>query len=602
MHGGRSPPRPPPHGPNIKKHNMEQEKQREAATANLSQLPHLPNELLNRIFKLAADDPKTAHALAYVSRAACALSAPERWRVVTLTSIEQYLCFCRALAIAQGDPAVIIHTECTVEAVRVLAPIFRQHSQTTAVGPCPSSAEPWHTVNRIIRETVSRHATTKPLSLPSSTPGQLTRHFYFDADADAAARYGEGAHRFSIALYKVAHAVARTAHALLPDKYPHIIGDSFDAEMSPGICPPTPDWTQFSQVQHLSLGLSPQEPLSFAFRPLRLLNFFAPRELTTGCHDSQGPPGVSLLPKIDRLRKVHFFGVDPLHPVSGLEVPVQLIHQLRAGSVSEDSFLGQFALQDRERHGADRGHRPTSTGVTHVRYDTRAFALRPANITAGRLAPLLREVCVARDERASIWSPIAPAPPIWSDYCEEAQLLRSWGIGSFERLHLAWALPPEQKRHPHRRDELLAGGWPREAHDVWTDSSQRPYASDDVVHDSFASELQDAIWSVFGWQGPLGNKTQVRDDLHYDLLTVDPDDSRSRSLHRVINGDPLQIDRMNDLRAAVRGRFPESRASLQYGVRAPSTLIKLGGTTGAFTRAQRLELFWDRAMGGRGAW
>lgn len=199
----------------------------------------------------------------------------------------------------------------------------------------------------------------------------------------------------------------------------------------------------------------------------------------------------------------------------------------------------------------------------------------------------------------------------------------------------------------------MAGGWPRETRDVWTERSDRELIS------TFEGELAEAFWISFGWKPPASalasafpstsqsqsqSQSQSRSTTQYRLcahgqgelgekipagLTADDRAALARLAHALSARSGSHIvsaaaaaadaDANNNAETGAHDVSTEEgeeegsggssknstrrggRRTLSYGVRAPSTLFKLGGPA-AFEKEARLALFLDRARGGRGAW
>lgn len=227
---------------------------------------------------------------------------------------------------------------------------------------------------------------------------------------------------------------------------------------------------------------------------------------------------------------------------------------------------------------------------------------------------------------------------VWDSQSPEASLLRERHFGTFQSLHLAWDVDDsnaelgrdwldEDRRGsaPETVDTdgdtesttaLETGGWPRERFGAWTERADRNATL------KFKGELSEAIWQLYGWKpAPRMRKPDVsissgsiekplRHDEWYQFVA----DGSGQFGERIAAGygekERNDLHRLEEVSKQAQGRSKaeselergESKPSaLRYAVRAPSTLLKLGGP-GAFTRQIRLSLFLDRAAGGRGAW
>lgn len=197
--------------------------------------------------------------------------------------------------------------------------------------------------------------------------------------------------------------------------------------------------------------------------------------------------------------------------------------------------------------------------------------------------------------------------PALEDESIEADLLRDWCVGSFKRLHLAWEVPATPRTDAIGKEVCATAQnndtdrWPRERMDIWTDRSGR------VLAPNFKTELVEAINELYGWL-PFAHdgKTDLTGNPYlfaprgageFGERIVKGFNGDSAADLETISNDIVLIlaDRMNE-------RFVKPAAPIvEYAVRAPSTVLKLGGE-GAFTIEQRMALFLDRARGGPGAW
>lgn len=153
-----------------------------------------------------------------------------------------------------------------------------------------------------------------------------------------------------------------------------------------------------------------------------------------------------------RLRKVHLIGIDPHSPMSGVPIPIASLDALRAGSVSPHSYLANClsSLEDGHYLSSPKVDEPlwtdddVSTGVTHIRYTTRRFGLRPVETTASQLRVFVQEL--AADRALSI-----------SDKERDSLaecLMAEWGVGRFQCLQISWASKEEWERQAQARASL----------------------------------------------------------------------------------------------------------------------------------------------------
>lgn len=558
------------------------------------QLPPLPLELVYHIFWLASySDYKTAHALAYVSKAVCKLTAANRWRVVAITSERQALALQRTLEQAR-EPDVVG----PAQNMLAMRDCIDAHGIPFEWVSCHSSLK-YHGAHLDIRDPSGRRTcqmtidiiplldepfTEMIISLPCDHPERFIEHLFVDIYHDWATMKHP--------------TVFQHLRSLLPKPY-----FPFDWPFASQLADEEAiDWQEytFSNLQHLSLGFDEEFTARSFWEDIGECNA---TEVTMvfQSYTLESEDWIGKFLSHHRVQRLHVIGIDDQSSVAGIPPPFAQLERMRAGSTRP-------AWQD--GHLWPWGDENPPTGITHLRYDTQKFAFRPTTITANRIRPLLQEPCFPRKV------PGAAEPlSLWRDPSDEAALLRSWGYGSFQRLHLVWGVDANQDASPSTSAPAAdsGGGWPAEAHDVWTDTTVPSatadgLAIDDGTADSFAAELQDAIWGAFGWRGTQRD-THVpqQGDLHYDLLSPHAPSVDTGYFERIAQGY-TDTDRsaLTSLRARLRREMPQLTPfrcdELQYGVRAPSTLMKLGGVKGAFTRRQRLELFFDRAYGGEGAW
>ncbi|CAO1621259.1 unnamed protein product [Sympodiomycopsis kandeliae] len=478
---------------------------------------HLPNELVLRILETAAwQDTTTAHTLAYVSKAACKVTAHARWHTVVLLSKQSQAYFLRTLT----------------------------------------------------------YADSRRLSLPdqSSTPAHYVRHLFLDFPFQqdtysAPYKHDDPAEpvadllRRCTSLTHLSIEIEALNLLILTDKWPKIHID----EMT---------------ITYHGSGSARDRGHGFFGN---FLNMF------TG--------------QLNQVKRLHVIGIDPQSDLTGMEIPYRAFDYARAGSASRIVTSREDPLN----------------GFTHLRYDTRRFALRPASITARRLRPFLQELALAGRPRLAHLNSNGGDPShssssftytgrrhaapergsglinqgdthlsstsVHDDPSEEASLLRSWGVGSFQHFHIAWN-PPSDTAAPTSADEELgtsSGGWPKESHDVWTNTNLH---NPQDVSDTFLAELQESLWELYGWSSPTNSSLlPISDDGNY--------------LSRI----PLGFDRMDRERLESIQRKLDSQTTTRivYGVRPPANVFRLGGI-GAFTREERLKLFIDRSKGGKGAW
>ena len=345
-----------------------------------------------------------------------------------------------------------------------------------------------------------------------------------------------------------------------------------------------------------------------------------------------GPHGCQYL-KVESLQRLHLIGVDPDSKTSGMSPP-----WAHLDSASRGKFLRR---------------------LTHLRYDTRKFSFKPAEIFATRLRIMLQEYTVesqssSRAEVESVDSyshngPRHAAPTRNAGYRHQlgiasssltpvhhmrgdarADYLREeMGVGRLDFLQFAWdPMSISEKREEdipaHQRARYSAlnqqnggaedpardtGGWPRERRGAWTERSDRDVAP------SFGVELRDAINALYGWHTPgieaAGKFLARKETLSLDELKLAKNvafspDHAVEMISRIRDGfreeDRLHLSEMQSkLSNEMTRQGLEVPCKLQYGIRAPQSLIHLGGKV-PFEPEDRLALFEDRARGGKGAW
>lgn len=626
---------------------LDEEERHDAAAA------HLPNELVLRILLLASSsDSSTAHKLAHVSRSICKLTAPDRWHTVVISSFNQWYRLWSTILLARGRKA---------------------ESELVRRAACSVNVK---------EEDVTWNHT--PISLPSVSPGHAVKRLYIstesESDPTASATASNQRHLdlndFQGILTHLADHLGTSAR---------LSNDSWRSVQRFTLCAQKYDVRtsgflhHFPNVTHLSLGA--HEFASFhtslqTAHPTHLTLFYEGdhetlrKNLTDSTcafvrDDENGRQHVRLGGLRKRLKKLHIVAIDPRSGVGGVEFPFDILEPLRAGSVRQGSIIdartrarsqtSEGASSTNEASEDDDGPDETSQGLTHLRYDTRRFALRPCSIIANRMRPFFQEPSfgatsgpLSRDSYSASTTEdfsytgrrhaapsrgaggvnaamlgtavgteeIPPAVSIWQDDFPAAETLRSWGVGSFARLHLAWEVPPNSdaslpgstsnaSSNATANGGLLAGGWPRESRDVWTDRSETlPLRLDDVdpgrIQDSFAREMQDEIWARFGWRpADLNDARRGLDGLQYALVTRHEAESSQMAAAMPMGVTEEDRNALARLREALRARDARGAAhlghvidTLQFGVRAPMTLVKLGGM-GAFTKQQRLQLFLE---------
>ncbi|KAK0529714.1 hypothetical protein OC842_004150 [Tilletia horrida] len=249
-----------------------------------------------------------------------------------------------------------------------------------------------------------------------------------------------------------------------------------------------------------------------------------------------------------RIRRLHLIGYDPENPHDGFTIPVQiLMDTVIAGSLRATYNLVQArarasamwraevrknAIKDAPAEASAEALFASALGaytaadyplalpmVTHLRFDTPKFTMRPFEALAQRLLPLFEHLHVVgapypapavptstkfssgrprarhpyhdEDVQASITNgsyripvdEIAQARPssLASDptntiEAADFHLRAAFGAASFSRLHLTWDSPPvaadeKVSTLTSRLQAVSASDWPAERRDVWTNHS-----------------------------------------------------------------------------------------------------------------------------------
>ncbi|WFD32678.1 hypothetical protein MSPP1_003727 [Malassezia sp. CBS 17886] len=289
-----------------------------------------------------------------------------------------------------------------------------------------------------------------------------------------------------------------------------------------------------------------------------------------------------------RLRHLHVVGVDPQSELTGLPMPIGILEPLRAGSLRPGGFLHAYAAQTAAsaEHGMGNALSPDdwSPGVTHMRYDTRKFSYRPAEIFASRLQPFFQQVGVRNGGPHALRAPTHA-------------LLGALGVGAFARLDIAWRSENQDAKGTSREhaveaqrvrlsSALYTGGWPQELRGAWTDRGQ-PHAS---AHEAFRYELKEAISNLYGWHVP---GRAARDPI------------RGAYVDRILAGFNARDREACDQLAAVLAECATAQGAapvpVDFHVHVPSTFVALGEEQAALLPEDRLALFRRGVDAARGA-
>ncbi|KAE8244513.1 hypothetical protein A4X13_0g6537 [Tilletia indica] len=242
-----------------------------------------------------------------------------------------------------------------------------------------------------------------------------------------------------------------------------------------------------------------------------------PRSGRTESHVNPPPVYIGLA---SRLRRLHLVGYDPQSPFDGFPLPIEiltnsviagslkstyhLVHVRQAAYKTWRKSLQQNGLTGKE--DLDTGPIPC---VTHLRYDTVKFTLRPFEALAPRLLPFFEHLHVvganyppsrsaatltSRPNQKRTRHPFhednsyqISLNEIYSSQTDDRARLKetaeyhlrtALGAGAFARLHLAWDLPPLEQENEQLSSQIAAmsvsaaeSGWPTERRDVWTNTS-----------------------------------------------------------------------------------------------------------------------------------
>lgn len=309
-------------------------------------LPHLPNELvLDILLRAAKDDLPTAHTLAYVSRAVCALSAPFRWRCLVITSREQLYSLWWSIVFARGDKDDIKIADGT------LAHLHRKRGSKKS----------------------SLYASTTPISIPSPKPADLTTDLYIETEAVSSTPSFFSEHLISHFDEALWEPIQQVCPRVMPSpEHSNYISSVYDLIQHSGKAHMTMGafLKSFVNLERFSIGVEESPFLTSRHPP-------APSELSIVYEGNEAqlnailssPDGVRR-----RLQRLHIVGIDPRAGIAGVEPPFTALEPIRSGSVSQDSFL-RHAAEPSVRNAAGLGgvdldlNSVGSCGVTHREYE-----------------------------------------------------------------------------------------------------------------------------------------------------------------------------------------------------------------------------------------
>lgn len=194
------------------------------------------------------------------------------------------------------------------------------------------------------------------------------------------------------------------------------------------------------------------------------------------------------------------------------------------------------------------------------------------------MLPFLREVCFAGDSGSSGMelstvtgnangTVQGPFISVMGDDSMAAEVLRDMGVGQFKRVHFTWDGETEPLR----------------------------------------SELVERITEGYGWAPAGASNADGTDWLeHYRFVKPGAGDMVDEVLRNEVGNDLNRLANIEKAMAAKVRQRPGGAAfagrKLRYAIRAPATVVKLGGAQAAISADARLALFLNRAQGGSGAW
>lgn len=533
-----------------------------AAATKPHVLAGLPIQVIEDILWYAAHkDYKTAHALAFVSKSVCKLTAEARWRVIAITSLHQAFALQRTLVFSRnshwwGEALDVLATRdyldegglaynCLDERSCISDGVI--HLKIKRPGVTRSGGEVLESVE--LKMPWGKDRRGMSISLPPGQPEHYIEHLLIDIQEDAGA---------SSSLDDLTKAL-RCDYFLL-DWWPFQNGEAGEYDL------------YLLNLKCFSIGAADAEHMS---EPWVRLPTCGVKELTMeyrydeSSSFSEDWAWLILTHPLDRLH---------IMSIGGGEPPWNDLERFRAGTIRPIEWEASTA-----EWVPSVGYRKTPhRGVTYLRFDAPQRAFEPAATTAQRLRRFLHEVCFVREE-AEEWNERLTRPySVWEYWGLKVDVLKEWGFGQFRRLHLAWG----------------------EGGDA-----------------ELARELQRAFEEVYGWHGCNGPEDAAvpgEDALQYDLL--DPRRDKARFKTNILKGytsddehalELLDAKLFNEAEDRVWERVEElgepyydnsMGKEVEYAIRAPSTVLQFGPGAGAFTKRQRLELFLDRAYGGEGAW
>lgn len=376
-----------------------------------------------------------------------------------------------------------------------------------------------------------------------------------------------------------------------------------------------------SQLNVVSLGKQQAASLNYipTWKEGALSHAFILKELTMVVDGNESWPSHTIVPF--SVQRLHIIGVSADAELSGVEPPWSLFRMLQQPILTSTQ--------------------PQRRMLTHLRYDTRRFAFKPAEITAKRLRPLLQELTAAptaqmieldlsqasakyRHTGPRHAAPargagnllhlkripgLVPVSQLIND--PVAKKLHEIGVGQLHFVQLAWKPMPnsagESADKVAKPSTEETGGWPRERRGAWTERTEK-HSQDSA----FAAELQEAIDLNWGWAAPgVQSAYEHCKGFHYGA----PKEQNSAFSHGGMLSESAQLGQIGENAATLDAVHnflskcvPKWRQDqidggplARYGIRAPLSLLHLGGLA-ALTMQNRLRVFENRVCGGQGPW
>lgn len=596
----------------------------------------LPVELVQKIVVCAAEnDRHCAYAMAFVSRAVCQWTAKARLHTIALTTIRQYCAFARVM-LGLEDEDMDILLQIVIKDYPSLESIISERRDWKKLGL-------ENAIDACMYGIGHRQDLRQFISFPTENkPHTYIRHLLIDiTDSDDTSKGGLDAWATTYA--KALHTADTTDTTEMQKDFRISVRTTLYKIMS--LDPFQFLWSLDFNLKHLCLG---PKTLHLLTGKSGSINYRS-EELTLMLHGDEDEVDHDcwrkLIDACNFLEKLHIIAEDNNSSLSGVEPPWQNMYKIK------------------------------HTGLKQLRYDTRKFSFKPAEIFASRLRPMLQEPAVSLDDSNS--SATTPVSSYQHSGPRHAAPLRGSGKSSashnissltplqnlekgpmpaylaeemrrcsLDLLHFAWdPMNPREKTSEdipwHQRARFSSGnsaeditgndkmstqargapsssdtgGWPREVKGAWTERSDRDLAP------NFAVELRDAINALYGWDAPgieaaakfCARKAMVSKKSRHLLenFAFSPDFA-GELVEKIKNGlkenDKVLLRNAKNflnselkLDHGITSSDLDIISKLQFGTRAPRSLIHLGGKV-PYEMEDRMALFEDRARGGKGAW